>query len=568
MNESKLLAAAEEYLQLGYSVIPVGKDKKPLVKWGKYQHTAPDMTEVVNWAQQFPDMQLGIVTGAVSGIVVIDIEAGGDSSPYPETLTAKTGGDGLHLYYQHPGDTVSNGVRVAELVDIRGDGGFVVAPPSSSTKGDYQWMSDPKATKLTLYPGEITESVPAGGSIDLIPVGKRNAEAAKKTGELLAQYPEVEQRMEAWNQLQEWNRLMLVEPLDIEELDKVFTSISSKHYSKQPSDSLVLKPFTLKELYEEEFPPIKWLAKDLLPVGMMGAITGESNSYKSFLTLALAQSVATGTPFLGHFEIGQSGKVLIIDEENNRRIIEKRFKDMGVEAHENIIFLSQSGIQLDHRTHLESLKQVIDRIDPTLVVLDSLVRFHGKDENSASEMRQVMKAIGSLVSEDRSIIFIHHHKKEGVGKNSGSNSVRGSTDIFNALDCHIGVKRNTESLTIKQHKLRVQQELAAFTVGVDILGQHLKFVYGGEDTSRQDLVEDIKSEIKTYLYQAAGEEVSRKELFEEMNVSRAIITEALKLLEEADEIQRRNGARGMHLYSIDTTTPEPAETVDPEKIPF
>lgn len=570
MKDNPIYVAAQQYLAQGYSVIPVNKDKQPFIKWTKYQTHAPDIQEVVSWIKQFPDMQLGIVTGAVSNLVVIDIESGGDATPFPKTLTAKTGGGGIHLYYRHPGGTVKNGIRVTTLVDIRGDGGYVVAPPSVSSKGAYTWFSDPKNTELSLYPVELMETLAQDSTENLVPVGERNVTATKKAGEILANFPAPESREEAWTSLQQWNQTELAEPLPIEELQKVFNSIAGRHEVKQSANTLTLKPFTLKELYEQEFPPIKWLAKDLLPVGMMGAITGESNSYKSFLTLALAQSVATGTPFLGHFEIQKQGKVLIIDEENNRRIIEKRFKDMGVAAHENIIFLSQCGIQLDHTTHIQKLNQLVDEINPALVILDSLVRFHGKDENSASEMRQVMKAIGSLVAEERSVIFIHHHKKEGIGKNSGSNSVRGSTDIFNALDCHIGIKRNTDSLTVKQHKLRVQQELPAFTVSVDILsGDHLKFVYGGIDTSRQELVEDVKEEIKTLLYQAAGEEVSRKELVEEIGASRVIIAEALKLLDEESEITLRKGTRGMHLYSIPTNpTEEDGTPDDTEGIPY
>jgi len=570
MQDHPMYCAAHQYLQQGFSVIPVNKEKQPLIKWGKYQTHAPDIKEVASWIKQFPDMQLGIVTGTVSNLVVIDIENGGDPSPYPKTLMAKTGGDGIHLYYRHPGGTVKNGVRVTTLVDIRGDGGFVVAPPSRSSKGEYTWFSDPQNTEITQYPVKIMETITQDSVENLVQTGERNVAATQKAGELLAAFPAPESREEVWTQLQQWNQTELAEPLSTEELQKVFSSIAGRHEVKQSANTLTLKPFTLKELYEQDFPPIKWLAKDLLPVGMMGAITGESNSYKSFLTLALAQSVATGTPFLGHFAIEKQGKVLIIDEENNRRIIEKRFKDMGVEAHENIIFLSQCGIQLDHTTHIERLKQLVDEINPVLIVLDSLVRFHSKDENSASEMRQVMKAIGSLVAEERSVVFIHHHKKEGFGKNSGSNSVRGSTDIFNALDCHIGVKRNTDSLTVKQHKLRVQQELPAFNVTVDIISsEHLTFVYGGVDTSRQELVEDVKAEIKTLLYQAAGEEVSRKELMDEVDASRAVITEALKTLEEEAIITRRNGTRGMHLYSIPTTPAEDGtEPEEAEGIPY
>lgn len=574
MQNNPIFLTAQEYLNQGYSVIPVSKEKQPLIKWGKYQNEVPDIKEVIRWIKQFPDMQLGIVTGALSDLVVIDIENGGDSSPFPETLTAHTGGGGIHLYYRHPGVTVKNGIRVTDLVDIRGDGGFVVAPPSISSKGEYTWLSDPQKTPLALYPVELMETLSQNSADNLVQTGERNVTATQKAGEILSAFPALESREEAWTLLQKWNQTEVAEPLATEELYKVFSSVAGRHYAKELQNTLTLKPFTLKELYEEEMPPISWLAKDLIPSGMLAAITGESNCYKSFLTLALAQSVATGKPFLGHFEVEKKGKVLIIDEENTRRLIKKRFEDMGIEAHEDIIFLSLSGVQIDHGSHHNKLKALIDEIDPVLVVMDSLVRFHSKDENSASEMSGVMRNISLLTSEERTVLFIHHHKKEGFGKNSGSNSVRGSTDIFNALDCHIGIKKNTDTLTLNQHKLRVQKQLDPFSVTIDNLtAGHLQFVYGGVDTSRQDLVNETMGEIVNMLNQAAGEVVSRKELGEEFDVSKKMLTEALNTLIENEEIVRHVGAHGAHFYSIGGPQEEAPDTdveteEEAEEIPY
>lgn len=554
---------------MGYSVIPVNKDKKPLIKWAKYQKEAPSKQAVLSWVKQFPDMQLGIVTGAISGIVVIDVEAGGDYKQFPETAMVKTGGDGYHLYYKHPQTPVKNGVRVAELVDIRGDGGYVMASGSESTKGSYEQIE--YNGDLTQYPVEMMQTLTQIGkeTTGLVPSGERNVQATQKAGEILARLPDKSSRNYAWELLQQWNANEVEEPLALDELNKVFLSIAERQDKNEQPDSLELKPFTLKQLYDMKFPPIQWLAKDLIPVGMMGAITGESNCYKSFLTLALAQAIATGEPFLGKFEIERPGKVLIVDEENSRRIIEKRFKDMGVEGHENIVFLSRCGVQLDRSDHLESLKRVIDDINPALVVLDSLVRFHGKDENSASEMKNVMEAMRKLTTEERSVVFIHHHKKEQAGgRSSGSNSVRGSTDIFNALDCHLGIKRSENSLMISQHKLRVQQELPPFnvTINSDILSDGIEFTYGGVDTSRSDLLEETKKEMKTLLHQAAGEEMSRKDLVSGAGVSGKIGTEALKELTDKDEISFRVGAHGMHLYILGQQPEEP--TLDEEEVPY
>lgn len=564
MNESKIIQAAQVYLSKGYSIIPVNSNKTPLIPWTEFQTRRAELDEVLGWQEKFPDMQLGIVTGRISGIAVIDVEAGGDHSQFPSTVTAETGGGGYHLYYKYVDGMGGNRTRITDLVDIRSDGGYVVAPPSVSVKGAYTWLSDPQTDEIQLFPVDIISTLDQSSTENLIGTGERNIRATQKAGEILAQLPDPAERNEAYERLQQWNISEVAEPLSDSELRKVFVSVAKREDAKRSDDDLVLKPYTLRELYAEEFPPIEWLAQDLLPVGMVAAITGESNSYKSFLTLALAQAIATGEPFLGHFPVKQ-GKVLVIDEENNRRIIEKRFRDMGVVEHDNILFLSQKGIQLDNTAHVQKLKQAIDDIEPVLVVLDSLVRFHRKDENSASEMRLVMKAIGSLVNESRTIVFIHHHKKEQFGQSSsGSNSVRGSTDIFNALDCHIGIKKRNETVVVSQNKLRIQKELPAFNVIVDnFTGEYLKFDYNGEDNSQQELLEKIKSYIADMLYEAAGEELSRKELITAAGASNKIGTEALKQLTDEKVITYRVGAHGRHMYSINDHS-EPSEQEDAE----
>ena len=106
------------------------------------------------------------VTGSISRIVVLDIDFqhGGDASVerleqqhgyMPVTVECRSGGGGRHLYFAHPGDLVRNKVGLAAGVDLRGDGGYVVAPPSMHTSGArYAWREDrrPEDTNLATLP--------------------------------------------------------------------------------------------------------------------------------------------------------------------------------------------------------------------------------------------------------------------------------------------------------------------------------------------------------------------------------------------------------------------------------
>jgi hypothetical protein len=141
-NPTDVRAAALSYLARGWSVIPVRpREKRPLVAWQIYQQQLPTTQEVERWYARWTDANVGIVTGAISGLVVLDVDPrhGGtesldawerDQGPLPRTVEARSGGGGRHLYFAHPGGVVHNRVALLPGVDVRGDGGLIVAPPS------------------------------------------------------------------------------------------------------------------------------------------------------------------------------------------------------------------------------------------------------------------------------------------------------------------------------------------------------------------------------------------------------------------------------------------------------
>lgn len=590
---------AHKYCDTGYSIIPVGSDKKPLIKWEKYQKERATHEQIEEWFKQFPDMNIAVVTGAISGIIVADIEAGGSIEGFPQTATAQTGGRGFHFYYKHPGYEVKNATRITELTDIRGDGGYVVAPPSISEKGDYAWLIAPwdyiekpeyaEGKEMADYPAEFINSLrkPSKVRNDIltpasIPVGQRNSEATRFIGTVLSALPVGLWDLAGWGGLKEWNLKQTEKPLDERELRSVFESIRSREATTRGTETdnrALLEPFTLAQLFVEEFPPVLWLAQDLIPLGGVTAITGDSNTFKSFITIALAVSEAQGQPFLGHFATNK-GKVLIVDEENHRRFIRKRFEEIGMAATEDIIFLSQTGIKLDNENYTKALKEVLDKERPTLVILDSLVRFHSREENSATEMAKVMNEIKKLVADDRAIVVVHHHKKEqgGFQRKSGAQSVRGSSDIFASLDCHISVERKEDHLVLTQNKLRIQPQLDPFKVSVIKADNYaISFIYDGTDTTRQDKILEVVEEIKALLA-VSVEALPAKAIRDEITTaSKNVFVDALKVALASGDVVSSRRAHGAYYYELakteaDQGDEEPeivdAEIVEEPEMPF
>lgn len=164
------LEAALHYCDLGFSVIPIhgivkGKctcgnakckkpGKHPRVKWRDKSTKRPSTDDIKNWWKKFPNCNVGIITGEISGIAVIDVDGqegleslkalGLPIKELPETPTVKTGGGGYHLIYELPKNlNIKTRSGILNKVDIRAEGGLIVAPPSLHASGkNYEWAKD------------------------------------------------------------------------------------------------------------------------------------------------------------------------------------------------------------------------------------------------------------------------------------------------------------------------------------------------------------------------------------------------------------------------------------------
>lgn len=151
--------AAIEYAKKGFAVFPLKyRDKVPLTRNGCKDATT-DAAQIKAWWQKYPNANIGLATGSVSqNVFVIDLDIDEDRGidgyhsledwqrehgDFPETWTAITGRGGYHLYYRGNGK-IKNRAGIIDGVDIRGNGGYVVAPPSIHKNGRrYEWEYSP-----------------------------------------------------------------------------------------------------------------------------------------------------------------------------------------------------------------------------------------------------------------------------------------------------------------------------------------------------------------------------------------------------------------------------------------
>jgi putative DNA primase/helicase len=193
------LQEATRLLDLGLSVIPLHSPdlppsakvdernigKAPLVRWQEYQDHRPSVRDIRDWARRWPRANLGVVTGAISSVIVLDSDGREGAStleglgPLPRTWRVSTG-HGKHIWFKHPGGDVKNFSRRLPGLDLRADGGYVVVPPSRHRIGrDYRWLVAPEDTALAEPPDWLIQLIgsPPGNPMPIVAPGGWVAEA-------------------------------------------------------------------------------------------------------------------------------------------------------------------------------------------------------------------------------------------------------------------------------------------------------------------------------------------------------------------------------------------------------
>lgn len=258
-----------EYLNRGFSVIPLkgayGKDsadaKRPLIPWAEFQQRRPTEKEIQDWIRLYPDCGVGIVTGTISGIVVLDIDSEdalrwAEQQGLLETATVKTR-KGIHVYFLHPGIYVPNAVNLDGMrMDIRGDGGYVVAPPTCIGDHTYHWIKDYKGqiakfpeTLLSQFGRKKRHSKTVRDLYGGVNEGERNISLTRIAGSLVSDGLTYQECLSVLLAVNEKNR----PPLSNKEIENILKSIIGYQKERKREniildDSIFLYPvFVLSE---------------------------------------------------------------------------------------------------------------------------------------------------------------------------------------------------------------------------------------------------------------------------------------------------------------------------------
>jgi len=274
-----MLNAALLYVIKGWSIIPLyPKNKHPLIPWQEHQQRRATPKEIIAWWNRWPGANVGIVTGQASGLVVLDLD-GPEAAQLarekglPVTPCVRTG-KGWHYYFSHPGQQhVRNAVALLgrKGLDLRADGGYIVAPPSIHPNGRrYAWAEGRGPDDLPLAPlpawvlAALQEDQTQGGAVNQepgwverllagVPEGGRNDACARLAGHFLAKgLPEGE----VLALLLTWNAKNSP-PLPRHEVEAVVKSVARREARKPPRQPAGFVP-TLPRLDGPVFAPPNW----------------------------------------------------------------------------------------------------------------------------------------------------------------------------------------------------------------------------------------------------------------------------------------------------------------------
>lgn len=219
---------------------------KTQVGWEAFKTRIATEDEIHGWFEKMPDLNIGLVCGAVSGMVAVDVDGEAGQAwfranmPKPNLFQYTSNKSKFHAFYAHPGRRVAPAVGIAPEVDVRGDGSYVVFAPSIHPSGATYtlhylsgfagWDSLAPCPDLARLKPEITRDDQQGehGSVDL---GTRNATLASVVGRILAKGMS---RDDALFFALGWNESNCNPPLSRKEVERTVDSVHKTHAVNNP----------------------------------------------------------------------------------------------------------------------------------------------------------------------------------------------------------------------------------------------------------------------------------------------------------------------------------------------
>ncbi len=504
------LSHAIAYAGLNFSIIPIKpQSKKSAVGWKTYQTRKATPEEIQDWWDHNPQRNIAAVTGAVSNIVVIDIDPrkGGSIDALKElgvtdddlnTVTCRTGGSGLHIYYRHPGKYLPSAI-LSNGIDLKGDGGYVVLPPSRHPGGTvYQWVPGKGLGEVVIKPlpscilEYLSQSKQETVQMNLAKPTDSEVDAAINY---------------VWDSLSNWAKHLIKDTFPVQQSDSIDRSGSAFELAKliientgiadprtialvvygsqvhkakfgkrrdewedacrvaqravgseksseaaQPQEPEKAKSLIdLAVLYDKwlwDTPQVEPLWEGILYRGMVHLLAAPPKTGKStfladllmHLTWPLVTITLNGSTYPLNkgcylgFNHVTNCSALLITEE-----APYPWQNRAPLGH-NVWVVSTKNA----KDHLQELPQIIEDAEFDLVIIDTVDKvLNIRDENDNAAINRALEPIMDATHNGKhtAVILVHHHRKGG---GSSGDEIRGGTAFLGSVDVYIRLSRTLQ----------------------------------------------------------------------------------------------------------------------------
>ena len=524
----------------------------------------------------------------LDGLIAIDIEKQ-DLWPVLTDLSVKdmasrtwvqrTGGGGYHILFR--GEAKS--FKIDGFVEIRsGSGQYVVVSPSIHPESGkpYEWVTDIKKVSISDISKEDLErlrhklevlrrfksfieamtecwkryhrhhlSLWISGVLYKMGLPLEDAETVLKAIVYLSNDEEVNDRLRAlrdtfekdYSKVKAWSGLK-------EELPEIVgdEKIVSEILRFIPiQKGLLFEVKSLKELIDGA-KDITYIAKTILPRGVLMLLTGRGGVGKSLLTLYMAHCISNGKSVFNYFDTNQS-RVLIIDNENNASIYKERVELLGLNHIEPIDIVNLSDFRLDKKGGISKLRTTITQNRYDIIFIDNWTTITSRiDENKSSEVSNLLTKLRKLAYDTNCSIVLIHHLRKSLPYSHSVDEVRGSSVLVNEADIVLLLEKSVtpNERIIRTLKNRLGEEFAfRLNLRYDQEGT-LQIEYAGEVEEAIDSnVIKAANEIKTFMQMAHV--AKRSEIFQAVKgYTETTLKRALNYLLAIRELERQQ--RGVY----------------------
>ena len=454
------LKYALNYATFNFKVFPLkvnSKSKQVCKSWKNEATTNKGIIKQM-WNENH---NVAVVTG--NGLVVIDVDVknGKDgkkifdelSKDFPDTFTVKTPSGGYHYWYLVDRE-IPCSVNLYEGIDIRGEGGYILAPPSIVDNKKYEVINSISLANANeaVYKFLETKTVSdiKTNSITQIEVGQRNDILFKKACSL--QYRGFSDEA-IFSCILKENEVRCVLPLSEDEVNRIVNSVITRYPKGKVYYTVNNKQESLNanELVHMEINDIPNIVENLIVTGMNLFGAAQKNG-KTFLCLQLANCVASGKEFLGYKV--EKGYVYYIALEDTKQNIQKRLINFNTEISTNLEI--NFGQAYDKDFNLERI--IIDQKEKhpnlKLIIIDTYAKIQeSRNIKNADRYTEEYKE-GTRIHElgikyNIGIILVTHIKKM-IDRNCPFDSFYGSRGLAAAADSTIVMLRPSFNSSVKE----------------------------------------------------------------------------------------------------------------------